>query len=103
MNIIIVNLIKVDIINEIFQRILINEMLINRDTQISKNTLNHKVINVNKINCILKDHRNNENDIGFNIEHRIYKRYNNKLISFEQILRSDIIFFDKYKINVNLY
>ena len=51
-----------------------------------KNTLNHKVINVDKIYCISKDYRNNENDIGFDVEHRIHKRFNNKLISFEQIL-----------------
>ena len=52
----IVNLIKVDIINEILQRILINEMSINCDTQISKDAFNYKVINVNKIDCISKDH-----------------------------------------------
>ena len=43
-------------INEIFQRTLINEMLINCDTQISKNTLDHSVMNVNKINRISRDH-----------------------------------------------
>ena len=58
-------------------------MLIDYDTQISKDTLDHNVINVNKINRILKDHRNNENDIGSDVEHRIYKRSHSRLIDFE--------------------
>ena len=52
----IVNLIKVDIINEIFQRILINEMLINDNAQIFKNAHNHKIISVDKIDYISKNH-----------------------------------------------
>ena len=68
-----------------------------------KYALDYKILNVNKINCISKDHRNNENDIRFNIEHRIYKRFNNKLINLEQVFQSDIIFFDKHKISVDLY
>ena len=56
MNIIIVNVIKVDIINEIFQRTLINEMLINDNAQISKDALNYKVICINKIDCISKNY-----------------------------------------------
>ena len=40
-------------------------------------------MSVNKIDCILKDHRNNENDIEFNIEHRIYKGSYNKLINLK--------------------
>ena len=52
----IVNLIKIDVINEIFQRTLINEMSIDDNAQISKNTLDHKVMNINKINCISRDH-----------------------------------------------
>ena len=83
MNIIIVNLIKVDIINEIFQRILINEMSIDYDTQISKNMFDYNVINVNRINRISRDYRNNENDIGSDVEHRIYKRFYNKLINLK--------------------
>ena len=79
----IASLIKVDIINEIFQRILINEMLIDCDTQISKDTLDHNVMSVNKINRISKNHRNSENDIGSDVEHRIYKRFYNKLIDFK--------------------
>ena len=78
-------------------------MLIDCDTQISKNTFNYKVINVNKINCISRDHRNNKNDIEFNVEHRIYKRFYNKLINFKQILENDIIFFDRYKTSVGFY
>ena len=58
-------------------------MLIDRDAQISKNTFNYKIINVNKIDCISKDYRNNENDIRSDIEHRIYKRSYNKLINLE--------------------
>ena len=46
-NIIIINLIKIDIINKIFERILINKMLINNETQISKNAFNYKMININ--------------------------------------------------------
>ena len=46
---------------------------------------------------------NNENDIKSDAEHRIYKRFNNKLINLEQVLRNDIIIFDKYKINVDFY
>ena len=82
----IVNLIKIDIINEIFQRTLINEILINNNAQISKDTFNHKMMNVYKLNCISRDHRNNEDDIKSDAEHRIYKRFNNKLINFEQVI-----------------
>ena len=78
-------------------------MLINCDTQISKDTFNHKVMNFNKINCISKDHRNNENDIRFNVEHDIYERFYNKLINFEQILENDIIVFDKHKTSVDFH
>ena len=52
----IINLIKIDIINEIFQRTLINEMLIDDNAQISKNTLDHKVMSINKIEYISKNH-----------------------------------------------
>ena len=79
----IVNSIKIDIINKILQQTLINEMLIDYNTQILKDTLNYKVMNVNKIDCISKDYRNNENDIGFNVKHRIYKRSYNRLINLE--------------------
>ena len=58
-------------------------MLINRNTKISKNTFNHKMMSINKIDCILKNYRNNENDIESDVEHRIYKRFYNKLISFK--------------------
>ena len=58
-------------------------MLINRDAQIFKDALNHKIISVNKIDCISKDYRNNEYDIKSDIEHRIYKRSYNKLINLE--------------------
>ena len=61
-------------------------MLIDRDTQISKDAFDHKIITVNKIDYISKNHLNNENDIRFNVEHRIYKRFNNKLISLKQVL-----------------
>ena len=73
------------------------------DAQISKNAFNYKIINVNKIDCISEDHQNSENDIKSNVEYRIYKRFNNKLINFEQVLKSDIIVFDKYKISVDFY
>ena len=56
MNIMIANSIKVDIINKIFQRTLINEMLIDDNTQIFKNAFNHKVMSVDKINYISKNH-----------------------------------------------
>ena len=52
----IVNLFKIDVINKIFQRTLINEILIDNKAQISKNTLDYEIININKINCITKDH-----------------------------------------------
>ena len=58
-------------------------MLINDNSQISKDTLNYKMMNVNWINYISKDHRNNENNIRFDIEHRIYERFNNKLINLK--------------------
>ena len=99
----IVNLIEIDIINEILQRTLINKILINDNSQISKDTLDYKVMSVNWIDYILRDYRNNENDIKFNIEHRIYKRFNNKFIDFEQVFRNDIIFFDRYKTSVGFY
>ena len=99
----IVNLIRIDVINEILQRILINEMLIDYNTQILKNTLDHNVINVNKINHISRDHRNSEGDIGSDVEHRIYKRFHNKLIDFKQVFKSDIIFFDKHKTSVGFH
>ena len=67
-------------------------MLINDDTQISKNTLDYKIMNVNKIDCISRDHRNNENDIESDVEHRLYKRFYNKLINLKQVFKSDIIF-----------
>ena len=60
-------------------------------------------MSVNKINRISKDHRNSENDIGFDVEHRIYKRSYNKLINLEQVLKNDIIFFDKYKTSVGFH
>ena len=44
------------------------------------------MIYINKIKYISKNHRNKENDIKFNIEHRIYEKLNNKLINFKQIL-----------------
>ena len=78
-------------------------MLIDRDAQISKNAFNYKVICVNKIDYILKNYENNENDIRSDVEHHIYKRFNNKPISFEQVLRNDIIVFDKYKISADFY
>ena len=40
-------------------------------------------MSVNKINRILRDYRNNENDIEFNVEHHIYKRSYNKLINLK--------------------
>ena len=58
-------------------------MLINDNSQISKNTFNYKMISVNWIDYILKDYRNNENDIKSNIEHRIYKRFYNRLINLK--------------------
>ena len=38
---------------------------------------------VNKIKYIARDYRNSENNIKFNIEYRIFKRFNNKLINFK--------------------
>ena len=78
-------------------------MLIDYDTQISKDTFDYNVMNVNKINRISRDHRNNENDIESDVEHRIYKRFYNKLINLEQVFKNDIIFFDKYKASVDFY
>ena len=60
-------------------------------------------MSVNKINCILKNHRNNKNDIRFNIEHRIHKRFYNKLINLKQVFKSDIIIFDKHRASVGFY
>ena len=78
-------------------------MLIDDNAQIFKNALDYEIINVDKINCISKDHWNNENDIRSDIEHRIYKKFYNKLIDFEQVLENDIIVFDKYKMSVGFY
>ena len=58
-------------------------MLIDDNAQILKNAFDYKVMSINRIDCILKDYRNNKNDIRSNIEHRIYKRFYNKLISLE--------------------
>ena len=52
----IVNLIKIDVVNEILQRILINEILIDDSAQISKDTLDYEVMSINKVDCIMKDH-----------------------------------------------
>ena len=60
-------------------------------------------MNVNKINYISKDHRNNKDDIESDIEYRVYKRFYNKLISLEQVFKSDIIIFNKYKTSVGFY
>ena len=78
-------------------------MLIDYDTQISKNTFDHKVMNFNKIDCILRDHRNNENDIKSDAEHDIYERFYNKLINLEQVFKSDVIIFNKHKTSVDLH
>ena len=61
-------------------------MLIDDNTQISKDALDYKMMCVNKIDCISKDHGNNENDIRPDIEYRIYKRFNHRLISLKQVL-----------------
>ena len=61
------------------------------------------MICVNKIYYISRDHQNNKNDIESNVEHRIYKKFYNKLIDFEQIFKNDIIIFDKYKASVDFY
>ena len=60
-------------------------------------------MSINKIDCILKDHWNNEDDIRFNIEHRIYKGFYNRLINLEKVFKSDIIVFNKHRASVNLY
>ena len=78
-------------------------MLINDNAKISKDTLDYEIININKINCITRNHLNSENDIKFNIEHRIYKGFYNKLIDLEQIFKGDIIVFNKHKTNIDLY
>ena len=51
---------------------------------------------INKIEYILKNYWNKKNDIKFNIEYYIYKKFNDKLINFKWIFRYDINFFDKY-------
>ena len=58
-------------------------MLINDNTQISKNAFNYKIMCVNKIDYISRDYENNKNDIKSDVEHCIYKRFNNKLINFK--------------------
>ena len=78
-------------------------MLIDDNSQISKDTLDYKVMNVNWIDYISKNHRNNEDDIRSDIEHRIYKGFYNKLIDLEQILENNIIVFDKHKTSVDLH
>ena len=60
-------------------------------------------MSLNKIDYISKDHQNNGNDIRSDVEHNIYKRFYNKLINLEQVLKNDIIVFDKYKTSVDLY
>ena len=60
-------------------------------------------MSVNKINCILRDYRNNENNIEFNVEHRIYKKSHIKLINLKQVFENDIIFFDKHKTSVDFH
>ena len=58
-------------------------MLIDDNAQISKDAFNYKIMCVNKIDCISRNHKNNKNNVRFNVEHRIYKRFNNKLINFK--------------------
>ena len=60
-------------------------------------------MSLNKIDYISKNHRNNEDDIRFDVEHNIYERFYNRLINLEQVLKSDIIIFDKYKASADLY
>ena len=78
-------------------------MLIDDNAQISKDTLDHKMMSINKIDCILRDHWNSEDDIRSDVEHRIYKGFYNKLIDFEQVFKSDIMIFDRYKASVGFY
>ena len=40
-------------------------------------------MSVNKIDYISKNHQNNEDDIGSDVKHRIYKKFYNRLISLE--------------------
>ena len=38
---------------------------------------------INKIKYILKNYRNKEDNVKFNIKYYIYKKFNNKLINFK--------------------
>ena len=58
-------------------------MLINNNAQIFKDTLDCKIMSVNKIDYISRNHRNSEYDIKSNIEHRIYEKFYNKLINLK--------------------
>ena len=49
------NLIEINIIDKLLKRVFINEMLINNFFQISKNTLNNNIINLDKIKTISKN------------------------------------------------
>ena len=60
-------------------------------------------MSVNKIDYISRDYWNNENDIRSDVEHRIYKRFYNRLISLEQIFENDIIIFDKHRASVDFH
>ena len=41
------------------------------------------MIYINKIEYILRNYRNKENDVKFDIKYCIYKKFNNKLIDFK--------------------
>ena len=49
-------------------------MLVNYRLKISKDTLNYKIMNFDKIKRISRDYRNSEDNIRSNIKYSVYKK-----------------------------
>ena len=68
-----------------------------------KNTLDNNIINFNKIKNVLRNNENNENNIKSNVEHSVYKKFNNRLINLKKLFENCVFFFDKCRSQINLY
>ena len=68
------SLIKIDIINKIFERALIDKMLINYRSKISKDALNYKIVGFDRVKRVSRDYRNSEDNIRSNIKYSVYKK-----------------------------
>ena len=71
-------------------------MLIDNFFQISKNTLDNDIMNFDKIENVSKNDWNSEDNVKSDIEHSVYKRFNNRLINLKKLFENCVFFFDKY-------